>query len=135
VRKRVDDESYVIRFTPRKASGKWSTVNVRRVQELVKQGLMHESGMRAFSARMQEGTYSYEQRIEVALNAAEEKKFKARKLAWEFFCAQPASYRRTATFWVTSAKRDETRAKRLATLIEDSANKLRIALLRRAKED
>ncbi|HEX8925057.1 MAG TPA: YdeI/OmpD-associated family protein [Terriglobales bacterium] len=133
VRKSVDDESYVIRFTPRKASSRWSTVNVRRVQELQQSGLMHEAGQRAFEARTQEGTYSYEQRNEVRLSAAEEKKFKADKPAWDFFSAQPVGYRRTATYWVTSAKREDTRAKRLATLIEDSANKLRIALLRRTK--
>ena len=133
VRKRIDDESYVIRFTPRKASSRWSTANVRRVQELMKQGVIHESGIKAFEARTQEGTYSYEQRNEVALSVAEEEKFKAKKRAWEFFSAQPAGYRRTAVYWVVSAKRAETRRKRLETLMRDSANGLRIALLRREK--
>jgi len=122
VRKRLDDDRYTIRFSPRKARSVWSAVNVRRVQELAEAGRMQPAGLRAFEARLENKTavYSYEQRPE-RLPAAAEKQFRADKAAWAWWQAQTPSYRRAATWWVVSAKREDTRAKRLAQLIDDCA--------------
>jgi uncharacterized protein YdeI (YjbR/CyaY-like superfamily) len=131
VRKRVDESSYMIRFTPRKASSKWSRVNVARVAELERAGLMHPAGRAAFAARTEVGTYSYEQREAAAFDSDRERRFRSAEAAWAWFSAQPPGYRRTATHWVMSAKRDETRDRRLARLIEDSAAGRAIGPLRR----
>jgi uncharacterized protein YdeI (YjbR/CyaY-like superfamily) len=133
IRKSLGDESYVIRFTPRKKVSIWSTVNTRRIQTLIGEGRVQPAGLKAYEARNPErsGMYSFE-REAAALEAAELKRFKANKAAWKFWGAQPPGYRKTATHWVVSAKKPETRANRLGTLIEDSANGLRIAQLRRA---
>lgn len=122
VRKRLDDFAYTIRFTPRKTKSKWSVVNVRRVQQLTKQGLMHRAGLKAFAgAEDQPPSYSYEQRQTAQLDAAQETRFRANKKAWSFFQEQPAWYQRTATWWVISAKKEETRQRRLEQLIAASA--------------
>jgi uncharacterized protein YdeI (YjbR/CyaY-like superfamily) len=123
VRKSIDDESYTNRFTPRKPRSTWSAVNIKRVGELTAMGLMRPAGLKAFEARSEEksGIYAYEQRDNAALSEEYERQFRANEKAWEFFQAQPAWYRKTATWWVISAKREETRLKRLAMLIEDSA--------------
>jgi uncharacterized protein YdeI (YjbR/CyaY-like superfamily) len=133
VRKSLDDESYTIRFTPRKPSSTWSAVNIKRVAELKKMGLMHPAGLKAFEKRADDKSaiYSYEQRKKASLGEEYEKQFRARKKAWEFFQAQPAWYRRTASWWVISAKKEETRLKRLTTLIEDSERGRTIAPLTR----
>jgi uncharacterized protein YdeI (YjbR/CyaY-like superfamily) len=122
VRRRVDDTSYCIRFTPRKPRSTWSAVNVKRMKELVEAGLVAPAGMAAFQRRGDDNTaiYSYEQRHAARLAPDQEQRFKANARAWAFFAAQAPSYRRTATHWVTSAKRPETRERRLAQLIEDS---------------
>ena len=121
VRKGIDDVSYTIRFTPRKPRSIWSAVNVKRASELASLGLMRPAGLKAFEERAEEKSelYSYEQE-NAELNDAYEQQFRANKTAWEFFQAQAAWYRRAATWWVISAKKEETRLKRLATLIEDS---------------
>jgi uncharacterized protein YdeI (YjbR/CyaY-like superfamily) len=121
VRKRVDDDRYTIRFTPRKRSSRWSKVNVARVAELTEAGLMRPAGLAAFAARTEEGTYSYEQREAAAFDPEREARLRADAAAWAWFSAQPPWYRRTATHWVMSAKREETRDRRLARLIADSA--------------
>jgi len=123
VRRSIDDDSYSIRFTPRKPSSAWSAVNVARVEELTRQGLMRPAGVEAFARRSPErtGTYSYEQRAAAALDPEHERRFRAEAAAWAFFQAQPPWYRRAATWWVVSAKREETRERRLAQLIADSA--------------
>jgi uncharacterized protein YdeI (YjbR/CyaY-like superfamily) len=123
VRRSLGDEAYTIRFTPRKRRSIWSVVNVRRARELIEEGRMRPAGLAAFEARTEErsGVYSFEQKDQVAFDAAQAGRFQADAKAWEFFQAQPPWYRRTATWWVISAKKEETRAKRLATLIEDSA--------------
>jgi len=131
VRKRVDDERYTIRFTPRKPASRWSLVNVARVAELTEAGLMHPAGRAAFEARTAEGTYSYEQRDEAAFDPERERRFRAAAAAWAWFEAEAPGYRRTATHWVMSAKRDATRDRRLAALIADSAAGRRIGPLRR----
>jgi uncharacterized protein YdeI (YjbR/CyaY-like superfamily) len=120
LRKSVDETGYMIRFTPRKSRSTWSLVNVKRVQELAELGLMRPAGLAAFEARREEhsGVYSYEQRNAAKLARADERQFRANEKAWAFFQAQPPWYRRAAVWWVVSAKKDETRIKRLATLVE-----------------
>jgi uncharacterized protein YdeI (YjbR/CyaY-like superfamily) len=132
IRKKVDENSYANRFTPRKSRSTWSNVNIAKVADLTERGLMMPAGTAAFQARDAEnsGIYSFEQRPEV-LPPAFEEQFRANGDAWAFFEAQPPGYRRTATFWVLNAKREETRLKRLATLITDSEQGRRIALLAR----
>jgi uncharacterized protein YdeI (YjbR/CyaY-like superfamily) len=123
VRKRLDESSYVIRFTPRRRGSVWSSVNLGRVEELTRLGLMRPAGLAAHQARTasKSGIYSFEQRKQAALPPAMERRFKRNREAWRFFQSQPPWYRRTATWWVISAKKEETRERRLATLIEDSA--------------
>ena len=136
VRRKIDDESYSIRFTPRRPSSTWSEVNTRRAVELIRAGRMQPDGLRAYEARQPDrsGGYSFEQRGEVALDPELESRFRAEPAAWAFFQSQPPGYRRTVTWWVMSAKREETRARRLATLIEDSAAGRKIKELRRPGE-
>lgn len=133
IRKSVDADSYANRFTPRKPRSTWSAVNIKRVGELTELGLMRPAGLKAFEKRTEQRseTYSYEQRNNVRLDEAYEQQFRANEAAWDFFQAQPPWYRRTATWWVVSAKKEETRQKRLATLIEDSQHGRHIAELRR----
>ncbi len=123
VRRGIDEHGYTIRFTPRKARSTWSRVNVKRAEELVEEGLMRPAGLAAFERRSDDrsGIYAYEQRKQAKLDPAAEKEFRADRKAWAFFSEQAPSYRRTATHWVISAKKEETRRKRLKTLIEDSA--------------
>lgn len=134
VRKSLGAESYVIRFTPRKRGSIWSKVNLARVEMLARDGRMHPAGLRVFESRNEKrsGLYSFEQREAATLRSSELKTFRADAGAWRFFQSQPPGYRKTATWWVVSAKRPETRARRLATLIKDSAAGLRIAPLRRS---
>jgi uncharacterized protein YdeI (YjbR/CyaY-like superfamily) len=122
VRKSIDDVSYANRFTPRQARSHWSAVNVRRVEELERLGLMRPAGLKAFEARLEDrtATYSYEQRHLAKLEPAQEAELRANERAWEFFQAQAPWYRRVAVYWVVSAKREETRRRRLAQLIEAS---------------
>jgi len=128
IRKRVDEHSFAIRFTPRKKSSIWSNVNIKRVGELQEEGRMQPCGLKVFNERKAENTglYSFEQ-AEHKLDAALEAQFRANKEAWDFFQSQPPGYQRTATWWVISPKREETKQKRLATLIEDSQQGRRIA--------
>ena len=135
IRRRIDDESYCIRFTPRRSGSNWSLVNVRRAMELSEQGLMTPAGLAAFEARDPAKTqaYSYESRPD-ALPADYEALFREDAAAWVYWEAQPAHYRRGTVQWVISAKREATRRKRLATLIEDSAAGRWIALYRRGGE-
>jgi uncharacterized protein YdeI (YjbR/CyaY-like superfamily) len=123
VRKSLDAESYVIRFTPRKASSIWSAVNIKRMAELIEQGRVLPAGLAAFEKRSDEksAVYAYEQRKTAELDAAAQERFRAHGKAWDYFQAQPPWYRRTASWWVISAKKEETRQKRLAVLIEASA--------------
>jgi uncharacterized protein YdeI (YjbR/CyaY-like superfamily) len=132
VRRTVDKERYTIRFTPRKAKSTWSNINVAKVAELTAQGLMAPAGLRAFELRDEanSGIYSFEQRAR-PLPPEYEARFQANPAAWERFQAMPPGYRRTATHWVLSAKREETRQKRLETLIADSERGRRIAQLTR----
>jgi uncharacterized protein YdeI (YjbR/CyaY-like superfamily) len=132
IRQRIDDESYMNRFTPRKPTSNWSAVNVRRVEELTKQRRMRPAGLKAFRERREDktATYSYEQRHQANLDPAQERRFRSKTRAWEWFQKQPKGYRTTAVYWVMSAKRPETRERRLTTLIEDSAKRRRVPPLR-----
>jgi uncharacterized protein YdeI (YjbR/CyaY-like superfamily) len=129
---RIDEHRYRQRLTPRRPGSNWSAVNIAKVTELRAQGRMTPAGEAAFAARREDrsAVYSYERRHEAAFDAEQEAAFRANAPAWEWFSAQSPSYRTMATFWVVSAKRPETRARRLATLIDDSAHGRRIALLR-----
>jgi uncharacterized protein YdeI (YjbR/CyaY-like superfamily) len=122
IRKSIDEVSYTIRFSPRKPRSVWSAVNIKRAQELAGQGLMQAAGLQAFQARQENrsGIYSYEQRQD-QLPEEYDKKLRQNKAAWDFFQAQPAGYRKAAGWWVVSAKKEETRLRRLDTLIEESA--------------
>lgn len=133
VRKSLDDESYVIRVTPRRRGSIWSAVNLRRVPELEAAGLMQPAGLEAYAQRdeKKQQQYSFE-REHIALADAYEAEFRQDAEAWAFFQRQPPSYRKPATLWVMSAKKPETRLRRLRTLIGDSANRLRIRPLRRS---
>jgi uncharacterized protein YdeI (YjbR/CyaY-like superfamily) len=132
VRKSIDADSYKQRFTPRKRGSNWSAINIERAQQLIKQGLMQPAGATAFAAHdaKKSKQYLFEQQ-HIELDAALRKQFRANRKAWDFFQAQPPYYRRTATWWVISAKQAATRERRLATLIADSAAGRRIGPLRR----
>jgi uncharacterized protein YdeI (YjbR/CyaY-like superfamily) len=127
IRKSIDDVSYMIRFTPRKARSIWSAVNIKRAGELIEQDLMRPAGLKAFTAREENrsGIYSYEQRSP-ELPEQYRKILKKNSRAMKFYDAQPPSYRKAANWWVQSAKREETRLKRLDKLIQHSADGERI---------
>jgi len=130
IRKRVDDTSYMNRFTPRKPMSTWSDRNVKRARELIEMGLMAPAGLRAFEARRDSrtGIYSYEQRPQ-ELPVTYARPFRANARAWKTWRAMPPGYRKAATWWVISAKQEETRERRLATLIETTARGERIPAL------
>ena len=119
---RIDETRYCIRFTPRRPGSNWSDVNIAKADELIRTRKMRAAGRKAFEARTapQSGAYSFEQRGSARFSRDQLGRFKADRRAWEFFSAQPPGYRRTATWWVISAKKEETRLKRLRQLIDDS---------------
>jgi uncharacterized protein YdeI (YjbR/CyaY-like superfamily) len=125
--KSIDDSRWMIRFTPRKPKSIWSAVNIKRVGELKALGLMKPSGLAAFEKRDEKrmGLYSFEQAPH-ELAPAYEKQFRASKKAWAFYESQAPWYRRTAQHWVMTAKKEETRLRRLAILIECSAEGKRV---------
>jgi uncharacterized protein YdeI (YjbR/CyaY-like superfamily) len=120
--RRGGETTYTIRFTPRRAQSIWSAVNIKRIEALKDDGKMHAAGLATFETRdpRRQKKYSHENR-DTRFSAEEEQKLRSNKKAWEIFSAMPPSYRRPATWWVVSAKKPETRERRLATLIEDSA--------------
>lgn len=128
IARRIDETSRVQRFTPRKPKSNWSAVNIKKVSDLTARGLMTPAGLAAFARREEarSGVYSYENRHLAKLDAEREATFKAQAAAWEFFSKQPPSYRQTAIYRVMNAKRDETRSRRLAQLIDLSAEGLRL---------
>ena len=122
IRKSVNEVSYKIRFTPRRRGSIWSAVNIKRATALTDERRMRPTGVKAFAARRENksGIYAYEQRhaeLEEPYNGM----LKKNKAAWDFFQAQPPSYRKTLGWWIVSAKKEETRLKRLEKLIEESA--------------
>jgi len=132
IRKSRGDESFMIRFTPRTSKSVWSQRNIDLVARLTAEGRMQAKGLAAFAFKDAHPDSGYATaKRDVALTDAMLTQFKATAGAWEFFQEQPPGYRKHATYWVTSAKREETRQRRLATLIDDSRNGLRIKHLRR----
>ena len=129
VRRSLDDDSFTQRFTPRKAKSNWSAVNVKRYRELESAGRIHASGAAAF-ARWdgKKAPYSFESAPR-ALAPDFTRRFRAKKRAWAFWDQQPAGYRRVMTHWVMSAKREETREKRFAALLRESAAGRRVDFL------
>jgi uncharacterized protein YdeI (YjbR/CyaY-like superfamily) len=127
IRKIVDYLRYTSRFTPRRRGSIWSAVNIKRAQELSDKGLMQPAGTAAFNARKENksGIYSYEQRS-ANLHGSYEKKLRQNKAAWDFFYAQPPSYRKAIGWWVVSAKQEATRLKRLEKLMKESARGKRL---------
>jgi uncharacterized protein YdeI (YjbR/CyaY-like superfamily) len=128
----IDEDRYMQRFTPRRPGSNWSKINVEKVAKLKEAGLMRPAGLAAFEQRRPErtGVYSYEDAGN-GLPPGYEERLRANQAAAEYFYSRPPSYRRTAIYLVMSAKREETRVRRLEQLIEDSANRLDIKQLRR----
>ena len=135
IRRSLDESSFVQRFTPRRKGSTWSAVNVAKVAALTEQGRMRPAGHAAFQARSEAKTaiYSYEQAA-AAFTAEEESRFRAEKAAWADWEARPPSYRRAVTHWVTSAKGDATRARRLDALIADSAAGRKVGPMRWSRD-
>jgi uncharacterized protein YdeI (YjbR/CyaY-like superfamily) len=131
VRHSLGADAYTIRFTPRRPTSIWSAINVGRVAELTRLGKMREAGLRAFALRTaaKTGVYSFERHEAAKLTSRQEKILRANTKAAAFFYAQPPGYRRVAIHWVVSAKQEQTRERRLALLIADSAAKRRIGPL------
>ena len=130
LRKRLDDHAFIQRFTPRRVRSIWSAINIAKVEALRTAGRMTQPGLAAYALRDPKRSYAYsfENRDRV-FDPAYEGRFRAKKKAWTFFAAQPPGYRRIATHWVMSAKRAETRDRRFAQLITDSAAGRRIAAI------
>ena len=130
VRKRFDAQSYTIRFTPRKPDSIWSVINTNRMNELIEMGRVHSAGLKAYQQRDRKKSrqYSYEVRNR-QFDAEYARQFRADSKAWEFYQAQAPWYRRVSCYWVMNAKREETRLRRLATLMDDSAEGRRIKQL------
>jgi len=127
IRKRVDENSYQIRFTPRRRGSIWSAINIKRAKELLEQRRMRPTGLKAFAARIENksGIYSYEQRSN-ELSQPYAKLLKKNKAAWNFFQTQSPSYRKMIGWWIISGKKEETRMARLAKLTSESAKGKRL---------
>lgn len=135
IRHSIDEESYKNRYTPRRRGSNWSNINIKRVKELIKLGLMQPKGLEEFEKRDKKktGSYSFENK-KPGLSAEFVKKFKTNKKAWKYFSIKAPWYKRTSSHWVMSAKKEETRLRRLETLIKDSENNRDIALLIKTKK-
>ncbi len=132
IRKRLDDEAYVIRFTPRKPNSKWSAVNLANMKRLLEEDRVEKAGLEAWESRnRKESGYSYEQHRAARLSTDFQRRFEAETAAWDYFQRQAPWYRRAAIHWVTSAKKEETRERRLGLLIEHSGAGEAIPPLRR----
>jgi uncharacterized protein YdeI (YjbR/CyaY-like superfamily) len=128
IRKKVDDISYKVRFTPRRPKSIWSAVNIGRVAALTAEGRMQPPGVAAFARREEQKSrrYSFENRATAKLSPADQREFRCDPLAMKFFKSQPPGYQRLAAWWVVSAKRTETRRARLERLITASRARRRI---------
>ncbi|GAB3329989.1 YdeI/OmpD-associated family protein [Larkinella ripae] len=131
IRKSIDETAYQIRFTPRKTSSIWSAVNIRRIGELIEQGLVYPAGLTVFQARdlKKAGIYTHEKE-DHPLDEAFQAQLKANEKAWQFFQKQAPSYQKTIRNWIRSAKQEATRQKRLALLVEDSENGRKVGAFR-----
>jgi len=136
IRKSIDEVSYMIRFTPRNSKSNWSAINIKKIKELTKLGLMHRAGIEVFKKREEKRCeiYSFEQN-KVKLSKTYELKFKSNKKAWKFFQSLPPSTKKPSIWWVMSAKKEETQIKRLDTLIKSSEEKIVIPQLRWSKKE
>lgn len=136
IRKSVDAESYCNRFTPRKPKSKWSAVNIAKVKELTRLGLMEPAGLAAYSYCREENSkvYSFEN-PEKTLPVEFEAIFAQNHAAWEFFRKQPPSYKKMAVHWIFDAKQDKTRLARLSKIIEASENQTRLFDQYRSKKN
>ena len=134
IRKGIDEESFKQRVTPRRPTSIWSAINIRKIGELTRAGRMRAAGLAAFAKRNKSRQYSYEQRSNAALGSSDEKRFRGNRAAWKFWQAQPPGYRRLALHYVTSAKQEATRHRRLERLIADSAAGRRIGVLEPRKK-
>ena len=132
IRKTIDEERYKIRFTPRKVASVWSAVNVKKVKDLLKLGKMKPEGIELFNKRSDKEGYTSEDR-NVPLSKEYEKLIKQNEAAWTFFTQLAPSYKRDSIWWVMSAKKEETRVRRLKILIESSEEGLKIPNLRKKK--
>src|ERR1044072_1714575 len=131
VRKSLNETSYMQRFTPRKPRSIWSNINVKHVERLRKEGRMQRAGIEAYERRSPErtGIYSFENRPR-ELSPEFEKTFRQNKAAWKFFQEQPPGYKRLMVFRTMSAKKEETRLRRLKQLIESSEKGERMGILK-----
>jgi uncharacterized protein YdeI (YjbR/CyaY-like superfamily) len=127
IRKSIDEISYTIRFTPRKRGSVWSGVNIRSAERLIGSGRMQPAGLKAFAAKKENrsGIYSYEQRS-VDLPEPYGRLLAKNRAAWTFLQSQPPSYRKIVSWWIVSAKKEETRLKRLERLAALSARGRRL---------
>jgi uncharacterized protein YdeI (YjbR/CyaY-like superfamily) len=127
IRRSIDAESYSIRFTPRKKSSIWSAININKIEELTKAGLMQPAGLKAYSFRTKNKSeiYSFE-KDKVALDDQYEKQFKDEPIAWDFFVNQAPSYKKTIIHWIMSAKQEKTRQSRLEKAIQHSRQQKRL---------
>ena len=127
VRKTIDKESYSIRFTPRRKNSNWSAVNIKKIEELTKAGLMLPAGLKAFDLRKESKseTYSYENDTTL-LDSNLEHQFKSNTLAWDFFMKQAPSYRKAILRWIMSATQAKTRQSRLEKTIKQSEQQNRV---------
>ena len=128
VRRRIDDDSYQIRFSPRRKGSVWSSINIARARALIAEGRMCPRGQQAFEQRTerQSNLYSYEQRYAARLTRAELARFKLNRAAWAAFEREPPSRRRALLHWIVSARQPETRARRLDKLIASAAAGVRL---------
>ena len=128
VRRSIDDESYCIRFTPRKSTSNWSAINLKKIEELTKAGLMKPAGIKALSLRRDIKTeiYSYENEPTI-LDSNYEKQFREDKIAWDFFMKQAPSYRKAVLRWIMSATQEKTRQSRLEKTIKECAQQKRVS--------
>lgn len=126
VRKRIDDARYQIRFTPRKPSSIWSAINIAKTEALIKAGRMQPAGLAAFEKRTEERSriYAFERETPAELEVAEQRRFP--RTAWQWFEAQAPSWRTRMLHWVVTAKRADTRERRLLELIEGCVAQRRI---------
>lgn len=124
IRHRIDDQAYRIRFTPRRADSHWSAVNIRRVEILIREGRMRPAGLNAYESRSEKNSRqaSYERLVPHELPAAELKRLQRSKKNWEVFMQLPPGYRKRVTHWIASAKREDTRRRRLESLIQALRN-------------
>ncbi|MDD5362065.1 MAG: YdeI/OmpD-associated family protein [Ignavibacteria bacterium] len=130
VRNSIDEESYSIRFTPRNPKSNWSLINLKKVEELKKKGLMRAPGLEVHGKRVNKSAdYSYEI-SPLSLTDEFGKQFRKNKKAWDWFSAMPTSYRKVTVKWVMTAKQETTKQKRLDELISDSAAGMKIKAMR-----